>query len=225
MAGHDQVSLPLHSQPEGGRVTQVIKVKSLHEVESRIKAAIWKASGSSEYPLEIKVAPSLFTTREYTMELVFGATKHVASQKIENKSIAQRMWLEEFESVSTVPFYQTPKDNLLPVEVLEASVQSLSLPAVIKLYHCKGFPNVNKVIQEALLQARVSSAYACKLLNLYISRDSMELLEVRLMMERLEGDLKADIEHRAQQDNHYSEGELKYILKCVAEAKLRVKST
>lgn len=232
MAGKDGVSLSFLSSSEDTektRVKHVTNVKSLQEAESLIKATIWRTSDSSERLLNIKVASSLSVRGEYRVEMVFESLRQVASQEKASKNTSQPVWLEEYEQASTDLLYQTPKGKLLPVEILEASAKDLALPAVMKLYYCSSSSYMNKVIQEALLQVRVSSAYTCKLLNLYISRGSIHLFEVKLMMEKLEGDLEVDIKHRAQKNNHYSEGELRYILKCVAEAllyaKLRVRVT
>lgn len=103
------------------------------------------------------------------------------------------------------------------MEVLEASHSLLSFHTVVKLYHC-GFSNINSCIQEALLQIKLASAYTCKLLDIFIRKGSKNLFQVGLVMEKLEGDLEADMKYRVQMGNPYTEGELRCILKCIAEA-------
>lgn len=92
----------------------------------------------------------------------------------------------------------------------------------MKLYRYQGCSHLNKIIKEALIQVRLASAYTCHLLDVSI-RKSNHLFEVALMMERLEGDLEADIRHRILQNIPYSEDEWRYILKCMAEALLYAK--
>lgn len=226
MAGRDQAPFDPPKSASKARVKNLIQVKSLDEVVSEVKSAIWKTYSSPEHLLQAKVSPNLDVKGEYAIELVFDTARQEDLQ--ENKHITQQVWLEKYELASTVPIYQN-KDNYMQVEVLEASVQGLALPAVMKLYYCRGFSYLNKILQEALLQVRLASAYTCKLLNVYICRGSIHMFEVRLIMERLKGDLEADIKYRAQKDNHYSEVELRNILECVTEAmvyaKLRVSST
>lgn len=69
----------------------------------------------------------------------------------------------------------------------------------MKLYHQTGIFNISKILKEALIQATLSSAFTC---DFSIHSGSRGLFEVRLVMGRLEGDLEADIKHRALQENH-----------------------
>lgn len=52
---------------------------------------------------------------------------------------------------------------------------------------------------------------------------SVDFLEVGLVLERLEGDLEADITSRIAKNAPYKEAELRHILECVAEALLYAK--
>lgn len=159
---------------------------------------------------------------------MFETSQEVNSQEFQRKIIVnRRVKAEECKSASEVPLY-TNKDNIVEVEVLETTFGVLAFPSVIKLYHC-GFFNIDHIIQEALLQIRVASRYSCKLFDLSIRKGSKSLFEVRLVMERLEGDLLADIRRCTVLNTTYTETELMNILECVTEAlmfaKLRVCST
>lgn len=76
---------------------QFVKVKSLIEVESEVKAAIWRTSGQLEHLLHIQVTSSSSVKGEFTMKMEFETAKQKAFQEKESKSIVQRVWLEENE--------------------------------------------------------------------------------------------------------------------------------
>lgn len=223
MAGSDPMSL--HPSPEGPsktRKVKAIRLKSLGQVEKEVKAAIWRPFGSSGTLLDVNVSLNPHAEDKYIVKLMFETLGQVSPLETEEKDKVQQVWLEEYESTpATYPLYQN-SERIMAVKVQKASVQGLALPAVMKLYYCRGCSDLNDVIREAFLQVRVASVYTCRLLNLYIGRGSRCLFEVRLMMERLDGDFERDIMHRAH-GNHYSEAELIDILHCVTEALLYAK--
>lgn len=122
----------------------------------------------------------------------------------------------------TGPLYQK-LDHVMRVEAWEGSSLLLQIPAIVKVYRCQYFWILDSVIQEALIQFTLTSPYTCKLLDLSIRSGSKRLFEVGLVIERLEGDLEADIKQRAKQDNYYAEDELMNIGMCVGEALLYAK--
>lgn len=75
----------------------------------------------------------------------------------------------------------------MPVDVLDASHSMFSFPTVIKLYHCNDYLNLSKIIQEALMQSRLTCTFTCKLLDLSIREGLTCQVEVGLVMEKLEG--------------------------------------
>lgn len=224
MADSDPVSL--HLPPEGpsnARVEQVIKVKSLVQIEKKVRSAIWRPFGPPGRLFDIKVS-----LNPYIVKLVFETSGQVFPLETEEKTKVQHVWFEEYESTPTTDLLYKNPERVMAVEVQETSVQGLALPVVRKLCQCQGCLHLNDAIREAFLQVRVASAYSCKLLNLYISRGSGCLFEVGLILEKLNGDLEMDMKHRLH-GNHYSEAELINTLHCVTEAllyaKLRVKFT
>lgn len=216
MADQAQAPLPLSSQSESTSktlVTQAVTLSSLEEVEKLVKSAIWSGITLGRI---VAVEVALSRLGEYRMEWVFETLREPNQLEV---SHLQSKFVE-CTLASTQPLYRS-HGTVVQVEVLEALFGFLAAPAVIKLYHC-GFANVNSVIQEALIQVRLTSAYTCKLIDMFIRTGSKDKLEVGLVMERLEEDLEMDVRRR-KQDNYFTENELRHILECVAEALLFAK--
>lgn len=203
---------------------QTHTASSLEEVEVLVKSAIWSSCSPGRL---IAINVNRGKSTGYEVKWKFETLGEENDEEVVNCSIEQReIGVENYKSEKTKPIYQN-LSNLVPVEVLEASHTYISFPTVIKLYHCE-FSNISNVIQETIMQVRLASAYSCKLLDIFIRKGSKRLLEVGLVMEKLEGNLETDIELRVLQDNTYTELELRHILECIAEAllyaKLRVSS-
>lgn len=197
--------------------TQTCEVSSLREVEVLVKYAIWERRVQIEELIAINVNRSKSERGGFEIRFEYDHFEENSVKGFDTKIIMQQQQESEYYlSDSTQPLYQKV-DTVVPVDVLVASHSLLSFPAVIKLYHC-GFSNINRFIQEALLQVKLTSSYTCKLLDIFIRKGSKDLFEVGLVMERLKGDLEADIKHRVQLGNPYSESELRCILKCMTEA-------
>lgn len=190
MGDREQASMALHLSPEDiGKtlVVQDIEVNSLEEVESQVKFAIWKGY-VHESLMAIHVARSKSENSKYTVELVFETSREINPQELDNKSIQnQRLGFEGYKYARSEPLYQN-YNNIVQVEVLETSVGVLALPVVIKWNRCNSLSPLKKLIQEALIQIRVAGTYTCKLMDIFILRGSKHLLEVGLMIERLERD-------------------------------------
>lgn len=231
MAGEGKAPLPRHTNSESsGKATveHVFKVNSLGEIEDLVKSAIWMGYCIPGRLVAIHFDRKLPKESTYKVKWKFETSQSINPQDFERKFVVNlSMKAGECKSASSVPLY-TNKDTSVKMEVLTARLGVLATPVVIKTYHC-GFCNINDFIREALLQVRLTSDYTCQLLDFSICKGSEQLFEVRLIMERLEEDLEADIKRRESQKITYTEAELKRILECMAEAlmfgKLRVRST
>lgn len=217
MSSHDRAD-PQPDSTDKAVSTQICEVRSPEQLGLLIKCAIWNRFSQPGELIAIKV---IRRSGGYEVKLKYENSEG----EFAPTNIFQQV-VEDYKSAPK-PLYQN-LDKVVPVEVLEASHSVLAFPAVIKLYHC-GFSNINRLIQEALLQVRLASTYTCKLLDLFVRKGSKTVFQVGLVMERLEKDLEADIKHRATLDNHYTEDELQLILDCTVAAllyaKLRVRLT
>lgn len=103
------------------------------------------------------------------------------------------------------------------IEVYLAKTGFLKRQIAVKLYHTS-LSNLNYPIREALLQAKAESLHVCRLLDIALRPGSRDEYEVGLVLEKLQGDLTADIKHRLVPLRHYSESELLQILDNVTDA-------
>lgn len=203
---------------------------SLEEVDSLLKSAIrmHRSSGRVAGPLLAVQVGRCRAAQGYDVEWVFANTRGRDIQEFATDSVLSglKVGLEEYELVQKPPIYEN-KANIVKVEIVEATIGLPPRPVVIKLYH-SDFANIERILQEALLQVKAASAFTCRLLDISIRRGFIDFLEVGLVMERLEGDLEADVTYRKGKNKPYTEGEMRGILECVAEAllyaKLRVKA-
>lgn len=226
MSGYNQAIPPILSGLSS--TMQAVNAQTyghFHEIEAKVKAEIWRdrLQLESVLPVDPKEMKS-----EDKIELRYARDLGRQDSDGDNLITQRRMEFAEYTVAPTKPLHQN-RDRILQVEVKEASHALLPFPAVVKLYHCQDYSNLKTVIQEAFVQVTLSSAYTCKLLDLSIREGSKSLIEVGLVMERMERDLQADINHRTLEQNPYIYVELKHILKCVVEAlmyaKLRVNYT
>jgi len=212
--------------PAEARIVKVYESDSIEEVDSLVKQAI-RSICLSGCLQAIQIARVL---KKYEVKFVFDnpGRRNIEEFDKENFILQQRLGPEDYQGTINERLY-TNKDVMPRVKVLAASVGVISLPAVIKRYYCAYPSSVNKCLKEVLLQTRLASFYTCRLLDFSIRRGEKCLVEVELVMERLQGDLKADIQQRIQENNPYTETELIRILECMAEAlffaKLRVRTT
>lgn len=195
----------------------------LVEVDALLKSAIGLIRAGSGLPSPLLTLQVFRSQKGYQVELVF---EDLAGKEPEDFAKAGLLpefvsGLDEYTLGQTQPLYQNP-NNVSNVKVIEAT---LGLPArlvVIKLYHC-GYYNINLPIQEALLQRIAASTYVCKLLDVSLSKSSESLFQVGLVLERLDGDLQADVKRRLALQVPYTETELLNILGCVSDALLYAK--
>lgn len=187
---------------EGTLTTQTCKVNSFEEVEAVIKLAIWNRCSGSETLFAINIEKNKSESSGYEVKLIYDSLDSGSSKEIVPKHMLRHQGFEDYKPANTCPLHQN-HDNIVQVKVLEASHSVFPFPAVIKLYHC-GFFNINSLIQEALIQVKLTSAYTCKLLDLFIHEISNHSFEVGLVMERLEGDLETDIKNRSALNNWYT---------------------
>lgn len=224
MSGYGQVAPPNVLQPDSA--DKAMSVQTIEEIGAVVKAAIW--SGCSQFKRILSIHTK-YMKPGYKIESLFMDQKRIDLQGSNREQfIAQRqIGLDEYQA-STKLLYQNI-ENILQVEVREASHWLLLIPTVLKLYHCQGCADLNKVIQEALIQFTLSSVYTCRLLDFFIHKGRNRLFEVGLVMERLDEDLEEDIKRRKLQNIFYTEAELIHILKSVGEAlmyvQLKVRST
>lgn len=225
MSGYHQAAPPSdpHPQSTGNRTMGVVYTrKSLGEVETLVKSAIWNTSNMPEELLAIEVSGYRLGKDGYIVTLTYENSGVEEAEEIKKRRLIKRqMDMEEYKLASKGTLYQN-QENIMHVEVL-------FIPTVIKIHRCKSLSYLSKAIQEALVQGRLANAYSCKMLDLFIRRDSEGMYEMGLVMEALDRDLRMDIKYRKSQDNHYTETELRQVLECVAEAlrlaKQRVRST
>lgn len=229
MSGYDLGIQPNILRPDTNDTamcTQTYEVCSYEEIEGIVKAAIWRRCNSFDQLSSIQIKEMM---PGYKIELTYTSLREVSLQAFgkDNLTINRRIEYGDYRIASTSPLHQK-EDLSLQAEVRDVTHSPLPLSAIMKLYHCD-LSSLNMVIQEALIQATLSSAYTRKLLDFSIRKGSNHSFEVGLVMERLEGDLESDITRRSQLDNRFTEAELMRILECMTEAllyaKIRVNST
>jgi len=216
--------------PDSPYILKAYEQLSIEETDQLIKTVLRLTKSSVLLPvLLIAIQVAYKSPANYTVELIFEDAGETDLQELASKEELpeMRIGIEDYQLSHINPLYTNP-DEVLYVEVVEGSARVMSLPVVIKRYHC-GRRNVNVPLQEALTQMKVEGAFTVQLINVSIGKSARNLFQVDLIMEMLEGDLGADIQRRAKSDNFYTEPQLLHILECVAEAllfaKLRVSTT
>lgn len=213
MSGSHQAASSSGPHPESTENTtaeEILEGNSLEDIEVKVKAAIWSGSNKQGKLLAIHVDNSQSGMNRYSIKLIFENSRarddYRARQQVEN---------EEYKLDPKRTIYQK-SGNITPVSVL-------SIPTVLKLYHCPDVSFLNRIIREAFLQFRLDGCgYTCSLINLFIREGSRTLFEVGLMMEGLKGDLSKEIMQRAQ-ESLYKEAEIRLILENVSVALLYAK--
>lgn len=192
MAGYEQAA-PSKDLPSTDAVadTQTCEASYLEEVEALLKFAIFRRHSELR---AIFVDCSRSGHRKQEVKLKFNRFEASSAQEFTvANAIQQEKKYGKYQPTMTL--YQKLA-TAIPIEVLETKHAIVAFCNVIKLIHCDGYANINIAIQEALIQARLASAYTCKLQDLFIRKGSQKFFKVGLVMEKLDGSLEIDIDFR-----------------------------
>jgi len=106
------------------------------------------------------------------------------------------------------PLYTNPATG---VTIYSGRLIASSLPVIIKTQQCPSLPLANQCISEALSQTALSHPHICKVLGCFIQNQDTGIL-THIVMERMERDLKQEIDLRRQEGRGFTEEEVMVML-------------
>lgn len=113
---------------------------------------------------------------------------------------------------------------LRTVKLTEAISAHLSAPVFLKTYKHLTVDEVNFRLNEAFLLAELSHTYICRIVDLCLYSSKSTEMKISVAFEKLEADLKIDIEKRRLSFNQYEEWELWEMLEQTATGLAHAKS-
>lgn len=203
-------------EEDGSLLTQVTyQASSLEDVDLLLKCAVHMHQVRNRLPGPLRTVRMTHSGgSRYQMMFVFEKITEWNSEFFQDMQLE-----EEFPLSQKIKLIYSYNER----EVYEACTGLPQRLVVVKVYHC-GPMTVNDFIQEALLQAKVESRYTCRILSIGLSKGTISRFQLKLVMERLSGDLAGDIQRRKAECKPYAEAELRQILGEVADALVYAKS-
>lgn len=195
---------------------KIRKVQTVEELSQVFKSAIRQVRGRSTLPGLFKSMHAIRTSDGIEIKRVIEKPEYESDRGLLRED--KENIVESEGSRCGQVIYQN-LETICQIEMHEGTTYHLGRSAVVKVSQC-GFSNINHCIYEAITLGKAQSHYSSKLMDVALGKGTKSCFEVILVLERLELNLKQDLQHRGSCGNPYTETELTRILRDISAALL-----